>query len=527
MKCSPFSLSTGFLLVLSSISLAYQTGSGNPIAPTVRQGALSTSGLALLRNDTAGELLFRPSGSAVAPPGPWTVNQFGAASSTHPVYTPEAVLFGGSGPPAGTSPLHMRAVCSGNVVQPQVAFNGQLTGNGQAIWFAFSVTISGSQAPPAGFLFEQPNSGARIVSHYTEDSTGISPALVGNTVLEQDSFDMGFASAEPVDIGDFDYAMAYISENPVPVQGSFVDRLVNVRDKFYFTLHPTSQTVSMPWGPNGSSIAVNSATVYVATWNPARLAWDAPRVAYGHGELGLSPHEEIDAIAVDHDGGQIIFSTDLHPSTPMPTTAMPSQLMVFRSGMNEPQQLKVSSGDLMTEKLGLRTGNSDPNDVTGTCGWDPEAFLDYSFHAGTPEYDPQSETDPMGISVARSTYTETPDADRVQVLRIEASGVQADPSRANFVVFCTQPLIGADPQPDFDPAPNGTPGGAWQVAGWVPIQPGQTQAQLEINAGTEAPNASGTPTLYAVAGIHVAVNPATGNWTLGRRTIVSKISVRN
>lgn len=493
----------------------------NSIDPTVRRGVLSEWGVAMLHDTSNGEILFRRSGAASGAPVAWDETVHGAESATHPDYRANSILFDDSGSFPGSGELRIRGLCSGNVVQPDVTSNGTLLQSPGGLWFGLSATISNPSIPQSGSVFAfSSNPAGVIATHYLHDSQGIAASLVGQTALEQEATDLGFPASSTVDVGDFDFGMAFITENPVPVQGSFNDRLVNVRDTLYFTLHPTQSgsTVTVPWGAAGANIAADTRTVYVVNWNTGTRKWGRPKVAFDSTVLNLTVGDEIDAIAVDDAKQQLIFSTTLGSSPS-------SQLMVKASHMTAPAPLKAFGGKLMTSWLGLRTttqGNIDPDEVGGVCGWDPEANSGaYSFHGGVPEYDIGSPETCLSLSIARSTAILPGSTDgATDVLHMGVAGVQPDPSRANFVIYYHRPLTQLTDTPGFDPDSPASVA-QWTNIGYAFVAPGDDQAHHVV--ALPAPTGSGTLKASAFVAVHITVD-GTGVWAVERVTHASKMN---
>lgn len=401
-----------------------------PAPLDVKRGMMSSSGVGLLTDDATGtaQLVVRVSGAAAGAPAEWSSGTFGPATGTHPDYSMAALR-------AHWPTVDFASISTGGDIAPLVDMYGQL--NMSNIWYAFAVTVdSGTLGVPGSIIDQQRMSAGMptgtIYSYYAEGSTGIAASYADSVMREQLPAQVGLPASTA--LNGLDFGSGVISNNPNGGGGP----MFPYTDRIFFT-------VTHDWAMNNSALFVNnpltstpeqisSATIYRMNWTPgpsSQWTWSTPEIAVSFSQLMLDETEEVDALSYYSRGpiDQVVFSTNPE-FTPMVNAR--DEILVFqRDGATilcQTTPLKTMSGAHVSAKFGLRPRTpilgTDPDNVTGGCGWDPEAFGDHTRAIGIPEYSiPVALDDDLGISVVRAQVLAPDGASYLEVLHCEASGI--------------------------------------------------------------------------------------------------------
>ena len=432
------------LSLLAGPGLAQGGGNSNEathIMPSQSQGLFSSLSFGVITTkDTGdpGELLIGDPGEATEAPGIWTTTRFGLPNMNHPDYSAVA-MFGLLAPK-----IEFAAISTGNDFIPPVLPSGRLDFDSILRWFALTVSVANDAVgEPASHIKRLNNTGdtpgGELFTYYFSKSVGLPPAMINTVQSERSREEQGFPSSAPpaasgVDIDGLDWGLGTI---PHDIAGNAAT-LFGVRDRFYFALTPDS-VVALGGQAFAQGQPANTETIYRLEWlqqppgSPVSHAWGEPMIEYGPQELELDQTteviEEIDAICVDEPHQRLVFSTrridtinrnQLHVS--QRNGYISSQGVWIGQVVVPPRPLRDGNGILVTEQVGAL----ENDDVTGTCGVDPEFLPGASKGVGlaidTSPGGFELETpvgpftslggSPLGVSITRAT---TPGLDEIIV----------------------------------------------------------------------------------------------------------------
>lgn len=393
MKIRPTTILLPGILALPALG---QT-SAQQVPPSVRRAMMSTAPIGLQVTDAGPELLIADPSQGGTAPAPWSTARFGATASDYPDYSLDA-LFGSL-----ASDIRLSAFSTGNDLMPAVTSGGELVMDN--IWFGLSVSVTNNSIGAAGSHIERLRNagdvpGSEVFTYYAVNSTGIDPTLVNTTISERSRESLGLPVTMPqtqgvdTEIDGLDFGLGIIPFDPNANSGVMFGN----RQHFFFALHPGCVAdLPDPFAVDsfGTPVPADAGTIYSLYWttqgaNPTPAWSPTPTVYRDRTTLELASGEWVDALAVSQNSGQIIFSTPPSPSH--------GQLMVHRQQWTTPPvELRGNDGTKVTDHLGL--GGSD---VDGTCGIDPESTSALNAAIGTPEFNFDPNSNPLGISVIRT-----------------------------------------------------------------------------------------------------------------------------
>jgi len=394
----------GIAVALLVPSAAAQLTS-NQILPTLAQGQMHGWAVGIQIQDSTlanapHELRVWGGGTTMTSPEPWTEATFGAINGDHPDFS-QAALGAWSNSRIGFLPA-FNGMSTGGDICPPVNANGVLQMAGA--WYALSFNVAAGANGKDGSLVRVQsigrNHGADVFTYYAEGGVGFHPELNDSVRLEYSRAQLGLDPSpsqnilEP-EINALDWGMGAISVDPNRRGGRFFP----IRNRFYFTL-------SADWISNFGALlqvatpplalALDPGAVYCLSWSPdssvpSGYSWSDPVEVFSKATLfpETSGQIEIDALSV-FEGLQQTSTTP--PSTPQrvvlsltpasdeshPSSGAYSQVLVYQPNMtNGVQTLQSASGTSMTDEMGLepRTEQGEPDDVTGTCGVDPDEIM--------------------------------------------------------------------------------------------------------------------------------------------------------
>ncbi len=375
-------------------------------------------------------------------PAEWTTARFGPAGADFPIYSRTALRAGIERAVQGfvADDLELGGVSSGGDVCPQIQADGRIVLGLDSNWYFLSVAIdngSGTVYGTAGSTLASLASPQHsVISYYFEGNTIIQQGLRDAVAVEEVHSDLGFGVNDARRISGIDRGIGVISHDPT---GGRTGWLASVRDKVYFsfteawlTSHGTLPALAMSQGGSlGANFEVTPGTIYEMTWDDLGGAigwgWTDFRVAFTREDLfGTSQgYAELDALSVYERTGvkRVIFSTTL-------STGSPDQLMGYDVATMSSQNsggvpIRTQTGALVSGKLGLRNDSSPvgTDNVTGTCGGDPEHTI-LLYVAGIPvETDLTNAGQPLGLSVYRSRVEGARITRDAEALHLAVSGI--------------------------------------------------------------------------------------------------------
>lgn len=447
-------------------------------------------GLVARGSSGVGDLVIRAAGPTLGPPTPWSVARFGPATPTHPDYSMASFLEGFNGLLHGGSDANtigFGGLSTGGDVCPPIDATGRLMlGNS---WYFLSISVGDSGA---SHVYGQPGSALRsvtkpeqaIVTYYLDGSTGIDGTLVNATVVEQTGAQLGYPPSSTVKVTGLDLGMGLISSDPNSTRSWLV---APVRDRLFFSIDEAWLAQNPDFWIDsdglGNFVPLDARTIYVMKWaldsTSAAWTWSTPEIAFSSLELfgeDDGPHKAIDALSVYAPPNQpnvrrVVFSTTLASNSP-------DELLGFDRANSAlvavpAQVLRTASQARISQRIGLNTAvSTDIDNVTGTCGGDPEAGV-LSRLVGIPmscvDDDPAA---PLSIATFRSSTPGALGAPALDLVHITASGIEVLDS-ANAVVLFEFGF----PTPAAVLALTGQPP-AWYTLGVAPVERDRTTVDL-------------------------------------------------
>ena len=146
----------------------------------------------------------------------------------------------------------------------------------------------------------------------------------------------------------------------------------------YFSVTTASGTVPLPGGIpaswHTSPVDRSGATVFYTTWIPgppgSAGSWSTPQVFLTALQIGITPGEDLDALALDLQHSCLLFSTDAALPPPLPTP--PRDQLLYSNGNGTgcfTYRLPPSLGSTPV-RLAVGLGGG-PDDIDGICSLDP------------------------------------------------------------------------------------------------------------------------------------------------------------
>lgn len=238
-----------------------------------------------------------------------------------------------------------------------------VAGVGPARWAAVTASVTPATVGAPGSLIASEATAAGGASSdtfaYVIPGSALPAAIVGVPFRAQDAKELipAFGSIPSnVDAHDIYIALLYL-ENPQ------IAAMLPPPTVFFTVTDATKGSIPAAW----TTVPAwrSGATVFSTTWLPGALAWTLPTVAYTPMDFGVTPAEDIDAIAIDLASGYALFSTSI--LLPPPTGPRdPLLFQVLGSGTNSIYRLP--GGTPISSELGLGLGSDD---IDGICALDP------------------------------------------------------------------------------------------------------------------------------------------------------------
>ena len=448
------SLAVCIAMAVSGSTAQAQISGGTQWQTTQMQGMFTNApvGLMLSTSTVPNLLTVRSPGVVSGPPTEWTVARFGPPTASHPDYSTATLLAGLNRAPHNlpdAATLEFGGFSTGGDVCPSLASDGRLMISNS--WYFLSVTVGSSQP---GHVFG--NSGSAlssvaeperaILSYYAEGSTGIDASLVNSTLVEQTAAQVGFPVGSTVKLTGLDWGMGAISVDPNSLRSL---RFAPVRDRVYFSVSNAWLAVNPSFFAWQDTVPVpmDARTIYSMRWVvPGGLAapyWAAPEVAVTSEELfgaADGPTVELDAISVfmrpaPHNIMRVVYSTT-RACTP------PDELLAYDRGTMGgatrpgPVPLRTASGAPVSGRMGLKTSpETDIDNVTGTCGADPEAGVPGDcYGVGMSGLIPGGKR-PLGLAVCRSISSTGPAYAPTDVVDMQVSGLDLASGKSGWVHY--------------------------------------------------------------------------------------------
>ena len=301
-------------------------------------------------------------------------------------------------------------------------------------WMSISISVTNdSPGAPNGFISDRhagqigdrDKPGSDILSYYFADSQGIASSLVNRTLLEQAAETISYGgSGNLANIDALDWGMGVLSH----AQASSPALLFPHRDRLYFSISAdcvvdVNNRCSHNFAYKGSAIvAADAATIYESTWDGA--GWAMPRVYRTPAQLGLSPNDDLDALAVNATNGVTVYSTQVVSGR--------SQLLAdngdnpaFPSLAGNRTVFSDDDGPKVTKKIKVI---DESDDIDAVCISDPEAGI-YGRYLGTPVAGDAKAF--MGLSTTRATDLQ----DEREAIHVQVSGWGGTYPEASTVVL--------------------------------------------------------------------------------------------
>jgi hypothetical protein len=358
---NPQRLASAILLAAAPAAAQSADWSSGPMM-AMAQG-LSVDAATVVPGANAGSMVITTSAFKATPPPPWTVPPM-------PGF-PDLNLLPWVGIPGvdiDALSMGLDYILANPMGQIDVPMNhwGAIT---------FSVT-RGTTGAPGGLINGQilgpGGAAADIFGYILPGSVGFPSNWIDVPLRPQDGKEINLdAPGAPANIDAHDlYMGAFFGDDP-----DLAGMIPGFPAVTIFFSVTTASVPSVPpvwWGAAPPS----GATVLRTTWNPASpVSWSTPSPAFAPpmfmppfstAVFGLSPAEDIDALAIDLVRGRVLFSTTVMPAFPHDPIlyvelGMPGMNHVYRTQGNTPVSIRV----------GLPPGGID--DIDGICALDPGA----------------------------------------------------------------------------------------------------------------------------------------------------------
>ena len=401
----------------------------NHVMPWTRRGAASVlaNGLSVRSGSTTEATLVKPPRDQASPPVEWV---FDGGTD----YSLEKMF------PADHDVIEIDAHSTGNEIIPATDGDGIPNVLESPRWLALSISVRDGAIGSDGSWYEVRrnaglSNGADVVSYYFEGSEGINPALVGSTVVEQGTEDLGYPGTGAEDVDALDFGLGVMTLSP----GVASEMFFTNESEYYFSVsNACVPLLSSPFAVDNTVVAgqpvdANGATIYVVRWTPGQGgggSWSFPEVYRSATQLDLDVAvDDIDAIAVDRTTLEqpVIFSTQPSDSSQLLIHHYNQDLTAFVG----PETLRNESGAEVTAILGA----DDVDDVDAVCGFDPEPGS-YDRLMGTPRG--PAVGNPPGMSMTRGVFGEQ----QVDVLFFHVSGK----TTPMYLEYSLDHVAGFDPE---------------------------------------------------------------------------------
>ncbi|MFO1054371.1 MAG: hypothetical protein U1F36_19295 [Planctomycetota bacterium] len=336
------------LLSICAVLVAMRTAAQEPISESqlmVIAQSCSIDGATSVPSANASTVLFTESDFTVLPPDAWTPT---------PGLPDFSTILGGLSLDIDALSVGfdvIRATPSGIATPPP--------GGWAAL--TFSVTRGTIGTPGGRIAAEVPTAGgaAGDVFVYVIPGSSLPPQVVDRTMRNQDSREMNIdAPGSPANIDAHDvYTSLVFEQNPQLLP------LLPFVSVFFSVTGASVASVPAAWW---AGTPPSGATVFRRDWLGS--FWSLPIPYLTPADLGLSPMEDVDAVAIDVLAGHVLFST----TRPSATPGAPLRDPVLFHGMGSPGNTVFLTSSLVpiSTRLGL-DGPGGIDDVDGICALDP------------------------------------------------------------------------------------------------------------------------------------------------------------
>jgi len=386
------------------------------------------------------------------PPAAWSLTGMGTGS---PQYSMDA-MFG----PAQAALIEIDAQSIGSDIIPQVDSSGQPDLSGAMSWMGVVVSYDNEATGQVGSNIQRrrqlpstrrTSPGADLHSHYLAGSTGLSPTLVGRTMVEIPSEALGYSATADDDPDALDFGLGVLHH----AQATSTLVFFQSNADYYFSVSPASADAlnDLTGGSFAQGTPAHPATIYRISWDGS--AWSAPVVHLDYATLELGAADDVDGLAVDPGSGSVIFSTQVALGR--------SQLQAYHANVGR-VSLRDGNGALVSVRLG---GVDDTDNIDAVCVLDPHAG-EFGTHVGTPDrwLAMLPDNKELGISVTQHR----PAGASVGSALVQVTGPDL-PQASVMVLYASL---------DYDPRL------PWTSATWVPLglpvaqAPGQQVSEFEL-----------------------------------------------
>lgn len=264
-------------------------------------------------------------------------------------------------------------------------------------WGAITFSVSRATAGALGGLIHREvlrpgGAAADVFGYILPGSVGFPASWIDVPLRGQDSTEISLdAPGAPGNIDALDVYMGVFFGDATDL-APLIPGFPAVTVFFSVTTASVSLLPAAWWGTAPAS----GATVLATTWNASTLSWSVPVAVLTPAALGLSPAEDVDALAIDVIRGRVLISTTrmvAYPRDPIlfVDLSTPGTNYVYRRADDVP----------VSTRLGLLPGGID--DIDGICALDPG--LGNQFRADRLFCAPQQPVYPapgnLGVSVHR------------------------------------------------------------------------------------------------------------------------------
>lgn len=373
-------------LLLPTLSLA-STALGQVGAPPTdditTRGPLSAMPLAISLSKVLGtgtdDLRFKDTGDQSTAPAAKLIKP---ASNATPDYR-LSVMFKNL-PPAVLANVDIDAFSSGNddiIYDATGRFLGDALGGWATLVAVVAPGAAGSgDGPVSERVANGKDVGADVYSYAANNSVAIDDGIIGKPMLEIPR--EAVSLPDGTDIQAIDLFLPMIAAS-----NGTTDALFQNTTEFYFSLTSVSAAALTPF----YGLAVDGATILKITWTPGNSstvgAWSVPTIVRTSSDMGLTPIDDIDALAMATVNTPNTFSGIPMVVSTVPTAAQPNRNQILALvGQNTPTPSLVplhggSGGGGGPITGGIKLIGTD--NVTGLAGMDPD-YRKFSKRIGSP-----------------------------------------------------------------------------------------------------------------------------------------------
>jgi len=275
--------------------------------------------------------------------------------------------------------------------------DGEITPPTGSQWLSINITVSPTTVGAKGVILAEqgaPDGAGADVFSYISAKSNLSVRLAGQVFRSLDGTDLGLAPASAdADLGSLDAQLPqYFLDDAFVTSRLRPDPFV-----FFSVTDATKGAVPAGWWVDASGMSVprSGAAIFITQWSMG--GWSTPLVWCRPRDLGLTPGDDIDALAIDGTyapKAHILFST-----TPGSPTPMSSQLMfVARTTADFTTPVAYVEFGMPVAEDGAGTGTG----VAGVCVEDPGPLQ--SATAGLVWGTPSAPALPFAVELWGGTY---------------------------------------------------------------------------------------------------------------------------